>query len=84
MRYSNIITYLANSTNTPGFLAKINLWPLVNIKFFMYKSTSVIFFFLSNLSNFKIKFVKIHNYLLFLVYTIVVSLIVAILVLLCL
>ena len=65
MRYSSIIVKLLNNLVTTSFLARLNVWSLLNIKFFFFKSTTVIFTFLSNLKMFKIKFYKFNNYLLF-------------------
>jgi hypothetical protein len=69
MQYSNIITKLLNNINITGFLIKLNIWSLLNIKFFFFKTTSIIFYFLTNLLKVRVKFIKINNYTFIYMYT---------------
>jgi len=56
----NFIYYNTNTVSKPSILFKVNLWFFVNVQYFKNKFSNSIVFFIENMSNLKIKSIKIY------------------------
>ncbi len=62
MNYSNIILKFLNYLNLPGVLIRLNLWSYLNINLFSFKSSTFLYYFLTNLNSLRLKLLFFNKY----------------------